>query len=77
MELPDQAARALARLRADGRALDFSVDEVCHSGCHRLSVRYPGADGGVVRVGLVYDRDRAALEQLAARLGGDAAPRPA
>ncbi len=74
MELPDQAARALAQLRADGRALRFTVDEVCHSGRHRLSVRYPGTDGREVRLGLLYDLDRAALEQLAARLVGEVGP---
>ncbi len=68
MELPEKAARALEVLRRDGRALRFGVDEVCHSGRFRLSVRYRGPDGHDTRVGLVYSEDRQGLEALGAPL---------
>ena len=69
MELPEQAARALDVVRRDGQELRFVVDEICHSGRWRLSVRYRGAEGGEVRLGLLYSEDRAALEALGAKLG--------
>ncbi len=68
MDLPDQAARALDVVRRDGRALRFVVDEICHSQRYRLSVRYQGADGGEVRLGLLYAADKDGLEALGARL---------
>lgn len=68
MDLPEKAVRALEVLRRDGRALRFTVDEVCDSGRYRLSVRYHGADGYDVRVGLLYSEDREGLETLGARL---------
>jgi hypothetical protein len=68
MELPDKAALALAVLRRDGRAVRFAVEEVCHTGRYRLSVRYRSAGGDEVRLGLVYSGDQGALEGLCARL---------
>jgi len=68
MDLPEKAARALEVLRRDGRALRFGVDEICHSGRYRLSVRYRGSDGGEVRLGLLYSEDREGLEALGVRL---------
>jgi hypothetical protein len=68
VDLPERAARALEALRRDRRVLRFGVDEICHSGRYRLSVRYRGSDGGEVRLGLVYSQDREGLEALGARL---------
>jgi hypothetical protein len=73
MDLPEKAARALEVLLRDGRAIRYGVDEVCHSGRYRLSVRYQARDGYEVRLGLLYSEDRAALEALRDRL---AAGRP-
>lgn len=70
MELTAQASRVLDRLRHEGLPLRFDVAEICGSGRYRLSVYYPGADGRDVRLGLLYSEDRAALEDLRARLSG-------
>ncbi len=72
MELSEGAARALEVVRREGSDLRFVVDEICHSGRWRLSVRYRAADGGEVRLGLLYAEDREALEALGARLGAGA-----
>jgi hypothetical protein len=66
--LSDQAERALAIVRRDGRAIRFVVDEICHSSRYRLSVRYQRPEGDEVRLGLVYSEDRAALEALGREL---------
>lgn len=68
MDLPEKAARALEVLRRDGRALRYGVEEVCHTGRYRLSVRYRAADGNEVRLGLLYSEDREGLEALLVRL---------
>jgi hypothetical protein len=68
MDLPEKAARALGVLRRDGRALRYTVEEVCHTGRHRLSVRYLADDGNEVRLGLLYSDDREGLEALRGRL---------
>jgi len=68
MDLPEKAARALEVLRRDGRALRYGVEEVCHTGRYRLSVRYRAAEGNEVRLGLLYSEDREGLEALLARL---------
>jgi hypothetical protein len=68
MELPDQAARALAVVRRDGRDLRYVVDHVCGSTRWRLSVRYRAPAGDEVRLGLLYSDDRAELESLGAQL---------
>ncbi len=75
MELSEAAARALEVVRRDGRDLRFGVDEICHSGRWRLSVRYRAADGEEVRLGLLYSEDREALERLGATLASVGAPR--
>lgn len=73
MELTEQASRALDVVRRDGRDVRFTVDEVCHSGRHRLSVRYRSPAGDAVRLGLAYSEDRAALEALREALEGHGA----
>ncbi len=78
MELPERAARALEVVRRDGHDLRFDVAEICHSDRYRLSVHYRGPSGEVLRLGLVYSTDRAALERLLGALAGEAArPQPA
>ena len=67
MRLPESAELALAALRRRGLATSLAVEQVCHSGRYRLSVRYRG-EAGEVRVGLAYSEDREALEQLRERL---------
>ena len=71
MELSPGAARALEALRIRNHTLRFTVDEVCHSGRHRLSVRWPGEDGAELRLGLLYGEDRPGLCDLRDRLAGD------
>ena len=73
MELTDQAARALAVVRRDGRGLRYVVDEICHSKRYRLSVRYESPALGEVRLGLVYSEDHEALSALGARLAAEGA----
>ncbi len=74
MELTETAARALEVVRRDGRDLRFVVDEICHSGRWRLSVRYRAGDGEEVRLGLLYSEDREALARLGAALASVGAP---
>ncbi len=68
MDLPDSAARALDTLRLQGRGLRFEVAKLCGEERHRLSVRYLDAESREVRLGLLYDEDKAALERLRERL---------
>jgi hypothetical protein len=68
MELSDQARRALARVRRDGRDLRFEVSEICKADRYRLSVRYRVAGGEEIRLGLHYSGDREALDALRAKL---------
>jgi hypothetical protein len=71
MDLPEQAARALEVVRREGRDVRFELAKVCGDERYRLSVRYRKAAGGDdIRLGLVYSDDRAALEELRARLAG-------
>jgi hypothetical protein len=69
LTLPPQAARALEVARAQGHDLRYVVLEHCHTGRHRLSVRYVVADpqGGAprdVNLGLLWSEDLAALTAL-------------
>lgn len=73
MDLPDQARRALERLRESARDLRFEVAEICHSSRWRLSVHYragyPGGPGtDEFRLGLLYSSDREGLVELRERL---------
>ncbi len=74
MELPDRAARALEVIRRDARVLRYEVSEICHAGRYRLSVHYRTAAGEELRLGLLYDEDRAALQELCDRLVAGGAP---
>jgi hypothetical protein len=71
MRLTEQAARALAVVRRDGRDLRYEVTEICHAKRYRLSVRYRAPTGDEVRLGLLYATDRAGLEALGAELSAD------
>ena len=69
LTLPPQAARALEVARAEGQDLRYVVLEHCHTGRHRLSVRYvvPDRQGGPprdVNLGLLWSEDLAALTAL-------------
>jgi hypothetical protein len=69
----EDAERALATARAQGRELRFDLREHCHTGRYRLSVRYqvPDPKGGPprdVNLGLLWSEDRPALEALKERL---------
>jgi hypothetical protein len=68
VDLPEQAARALEVVRRQGRDVRFEIAKVCGDERYRLSVRYKAAGGDDVRLGLLYSEDRAALEDLRARL---------
>jgi D-serine deaminase-like pyridoxal phosphate-dependent protein len=68
MELPEQAARALAVVQKDGRELRYVIEHMCDSPKHRLSVRYRNAAGEELRLGLLWSEDRAALDALRERL---------
>jgi hypothetical protein len=70
MDLPDQAARALDAVRRDASELRFEVAKVCGESRYRLSVRFRKGAADEVRLGLLYSDDRAALEDLRARLAG-------
>jgi hypothetical protein len=82
LTLTPLAAGALEIARRDGRDLRYVVVEHCHTGRHRLSVRYvvPDPQGGAprdVNLGLLWSEDLAALEALRDELergGGGAAP---
>jgi hypothetical protein len=69
LTLPPQAAHALEVARAEGQDLRYVVLEHCHTGRHRLSVRYvtPDRQGGSprdVNLGLLWSEDLAALTAL-------------
>lgn len=75
LTLPPQAARALEVARAEGQDLHYVVVEHCHTGRHRLSVRYvvPDPRGGPqrdVNLGLLWSEDLAALTVLRDSLAG-------
>jgi hypothetical protein len=69
MELPGKAVDALAVVRRDFDDVRLELAKVCGSERYRLSVRYraKGRDDEA-RLGLLYSDDRAALEELKARL---------
>ena len=82
VDLPDQARRALDKLRESARDLRFEVAEICHSDRWRLSVHYragyPGAPGtDEFRLGLLYSTDREGLLSLRQRLAEAEARRSA
>jgi hypothetical protein len=71
MELPDKAADALSVVKRDFEDVRYELAKVCGSTRYRLSVRYrPKGRDEEVRLGLLYSEDRAALEELKARLAG-------
>jgi hypothetical protein len=69
MDLPEKAADALAVVKRDFQDVRYELAKVCGSTRYRLSVRYRSSGGADDRrLGLLYSEDRAALEELAARL---------
>jgi hypothetical protein len=72
MQLPEQAARALARVRRDGRGVRFEIRKACEQERWRLKVCYTTpADGGEVQLGLLWSEDLAGLEALKRSLEED------
>jgi predicted N-formylglutamate amidohydrolase len=69
-DLPEDAARALARIRATARILRFEVRKACEQERWRLKVVYapPGGEAAPVQLGLLWSEDREAVRALAARL---------
>jgi hypothetical protein len=69
MDLPAKAADALAVVKRDFEDVRYGLAKVCGSTRYRLSVRYRAKGRqDEARLGLLYSEDRAALEELKARL---------
>jgi hypothetical protein len=85
MDLPDDAAAALAAARRTGRNVRFEVKKACEQERWRLKVLYEvvdpqTGDESTVQLGLLWHDDRAAIHALRERLArgedgrGGAAP---
>ena len=69
MELPEQAARALAAVRQKARTLRFEIKKGCEQERWRLKVCYRTAAGEPeIQVGLLWCDDLPPLRELRARL---------
>jgi hypothetical protein len=73
MDLPEQAARALAAVRQRSRAVHFEIKRACEQERWRLKVCYLAADaaGGKEReeqLGLLWSDDLDSLDDLRRRL---------
>jgi len=73
MELPEQAAKALSAVRAQGRELRFEIRKACEQERWRLKVCYVRVDPASgaqdeVQLGLLWSEDLAGLEALRRRL---------
>ncbi|HQR29526.1 MAG TPA: hypothetical protein PLL32_03885 [Anaeromyxobacteraceae bacterium] len=65
MDLPEQAAQALARVRREGRGVRFEIRKACEQERWRLKVCWAPAQGGAeVELGLLWSEDLAGLEAL-------------
>ena len=69
MDLPENAARALAVVRREGRGVRFEIKKACEQERWRLKVCYvPGAGGGETQIGLLWSEDLPGLETLKRKL---------
>lgn len=72
VELPEQAARALAAVRQKASALRFEIKKACEQERWRLKVCYrsagQGPDEREIQLGLLWCEDLAELSALRARL---------
>jgi hypothetical protein len=73
MDLPDDAAAALAAIRRIGRNVRFEVRKGCEQERWRLKVLYEAVDPrtgeeSTVQLGLLWHDDRKAVVELQARL---------
>lgn len=65
MQLPEQAAQALARIRSEGRGVRFEIRKACEQERWRLKVCWAPAQGGAeTELGLLWSEDLAGLEAL-------------
>lgn len=82
MDLPEDAAAALASVRSTGRNVRFEVRKACEQERWRLKVLYEAVDPetgaeSTVQLGLVWHEDRSAVVALRDRLARGEDGRPA
>lgn len=65
MQLPEQAAQALERVRREGSGVRFEIRKACEQERWRLKVCWAPAPGRAeVELGLLWSEDLAGLEAL-------------